>query len=97
MVTNAIRSAQTQVEAQHFEMRKDVLKYDDVMNTQRMVIYEQRRSVLNGDDHSDLIRQWIEDVVRRNVDLMAESAEGTEEWDLEGLVAQMASSTCSCP
>ncbi len=50
MVSNAIRSAQTQVEAQNFEIRKNVLKYDDVMNRQREVIYGERRLVLEGED-----------------------------------------------
>ena len=57
------------------------------MNTQRMVIYEQRRRVLDGEDHSDQIRNWIEDVVRRNVEVMA-GTEG-EDFDLEGLTGQM--------
>ena len=53
-----------------------------------MVIYEQRHSVLNGDDHSEQIRQWIEGTVRRNV-MMSCDADAPEDWDFEGLVAQM--------
>ena len=66
----------------------NVLKYDDVMNTQRMVIYEQRRRVLDGDDLSDEIRGWIEDVIRDNV-MGFTAADTDDEWDLDGLVAQM--------
>ena len=56
MVTRAIRSAQTQVEQQNFEIRKDVLKYDDVMNRQRTVIYDERHRVLEGADLHEQIR-----------------------------------------
>ena len=56
IVTRAIRSAQTQVEQQNFEIRKNVLKYDDVMNRQRKVIYDERRSVLEGEDLHDQVR-----------------------------------------
>lgn len=55
MVSNAIRSAQTQVESQNFEMRKNVLKYDDVMNRQRQVVYGERRMVLEGADIEDQV------------------------------------------
>ena len=63
ILSRQIEGAQKKVEEQNFVARKNVLKYDDVMNTQRMVIYEQRRSVLNGDDTSEEIREWIEEVV----------------------------------
>src|SRR5207342_390430 len=88
ILSKQIEGAQKKVEEQNFVARKNVLKYDDVMNTQRMVIYEQRRSVLHGEDTSDEIRQWIEDVVRQNVVQMTE-ADAPEDWDLDGLVAQM--------
>ena len=65
MVTNAIRSAQSQVEAQNFEIRKDVLKYDDVLNRQRLVIYDERRRVLEGEDIQDQVRTFITDTVDR--------------------------------
>src|SRR6187401_3477153 len=83
-------NAQKKVEEQNFVSRKNVLKYDDVMNSQRVVIYEQRRSVLEGDDLSDEIEGWIEEVIGANVAQFAD-AETTEEWDLAGLVAQMQS------
>ena len=64
MVTNAIRSARRrQVEAQNFEIRKNVLKYDDVMNRQRQVIYDERRRVLEGEDLHEQIRHMIDDAV----------------------------------
>ena len=63
ILSRQIEGAQKKVEEQNFVARKNVLKYDDVMNTQRMVIYEQRRSVLDGDDTSEEIRDWIEEVV----------------------------------
>jgi preprotein translocase subunit SecA len=88
ILSRQIEGAQKKVEEQNFVARKNVLKYDDVMNTQRLVIYEQRRSVLDGDDLSDEIREWIRDVVAANVAAFTE-AEHVEEWDLEGLVAQM--------
>jgi preprotein translocase subunit SecA len=88
LLSKQIENAQKKVEEQNFVARKNVLKYDDVMNTQRMVIYEQRRRVLDGDDLSDEIRQWIEEVVSANVAQFTD-AELVEEWDLDGLVGQM--------
>ena len=84
MVSNAIKSAQTQVEAQNFEMRKNVLKYDDVMNRQREVVYRERREVLEGVDISEQIRTFIEDTIRGYVG-SATSFGYPEEWDLAQL------------
>ncbi|MGA0945194.1 MAG: preprotein translocase subunit SecA, partial [Candidatus Nanopelagicales bacterium] len=84
MVSNAIRSAQTSVEAQNFEIRKDVLKYDDVLNRQRLVIYDERRQVLAGADIHDQVRSFMDDVVSGYV--VAATAEGyPEDWDLDQL------------
>jgi len=84
MVSNAIKSAQTQVEAQNFEIRKNVLKYDDVMNRQRGVIYGERRLVLEGEDISSQVGQFLADTIQAYVD--AATAEGfAEDWDLEKL------------
>ena len=84
MVTNAIRSAQTQVEAQNFEIRKNVLKYDEVLNRQRTVIYDERRQVLEGADLHEQIRHMVDDVIQGYVD--AATTEGfAEEWDLDQL------------
>ena len=67
ILSHQIENAQKKVEEQNFVARKNVLKYDDVMNTQRMVIYEQRRRVLEGDDLSEDVRDWIREVVETNV------------------------------
>ncbi|MEY2989507.1 MAG: hypothetical protein RLZZ163_423, partial [Actinomycetota bacterium] len=84
MVTNAIRSAQTQVEAQNFEIRKDVLKYDDVLNRQRLVIYDERRRVIEGEDIEGQIRTFITETVESYVN--EATADGyPEDWDLEKL------------
>jgi len=84
MVSNAIRSAQTQVEAQNFEMRKNVLKYDDVMNRQRQVIYGERRLVLEGKDIKDQIAEFVDETLTAYI--QAATAEGyAEDWDLEKL------------
>ena len=84
MVSNAIRSAQTQVEAQNFEIRKNVLKYDDVMNRQREVIYGERRLVLEGEDISPQVQTFLADTLVAYV--TAETAQGFgEDWDLDRL------------
>ena len=84
MVTKAIRSAQTQVEQQNFEVRKNVLKYDEVMNEQRKVIYGERRTILEGEDHADEVQRMIDDVVSAYVD--GATAEGyAEDWDVDEL------------
>jgi preprotein translocase subunit SecA len=82
-VTNAIANAQGQVESQNFESRKNVLKYDDVMDRQRKVIYGERREVLEGADVEEQVRGFIDDVVTGVV--TAATQEFAEEWDLEQL------------
>ncbi|MUL67616.1 preprotein translocase subunit SecA [Mycobacterium sp. CBMA 234] len=84
MVTRAIKSAQTQVEGQNFEVRKNVLKYDEVMNQQRKVIYRERKMILEGDDLSGEAHRMLVDVVTAYVD--GATAEGyAEDWDLAKL------------
>ena len=84
MVTNSIRSAQTQVEAQNFEIRKNVLKYDEVMNSQRKVIYAERSRVLDGENIQTQIMTFMADTIAEYV--TAATAEGfPEDWDLESL------------
>ena len=85
ILSKQIESAQKKVEEQNFVMRKNVLKYDDVLNVQRQVIYEQRRRVLEGDDLSEDIKGWIDEVIER---LVAEytAEEYVEEWDIAELV-----------
>jgi preprotein translocase subunit SecA len=83
-VSRSIRSAQTQVEQQNFEIRKDLLKYDDVMNRQRHVVYGERREVLEGADLKEQIRGMIDEVIAGYV--AGATAEGfPEEWDLDQL------------
>ena len=84
MVSNAIRSAQTQVESQNFEMRKNVLKYDDVMNRQRQVVYGERRMVLEGADIEDQVANFVSDTLSAYVS-MATSEGYSEDWDLDTL------------
>ncbi|GIH63423.1 preprotein translocase subunit SecA [Microbispora siamensis] len=84
MVSKAIASAQHQVEQQNFEIRKNVLKYDEVMNRQRTVIYAERRRVLEGADLHEQVRGFVGDVIDDYV--KGATAEGfAEEWDLEKL------------
>jgi len=84
IVSNAIKSAQSQVEQQNFEMRKNVLKYDEVLNRQRTVIYGERRSVLEGADLHEQVRTMIDEVIAGYV--AGATSEGfAEEWDLDKL------------
>lgn len=82
-VTSAIANAQGQVESQNFESRKNVLKYDDVMDRQRKVIYGERREVLEGKDLEEQIRTFLDDTVEGYVTSATDGF--AEEWDLDGL------------
>ena len=84
IVSNAIKSAQTQVESLNFEMRKNVLKYDDVMNKQRSVVYSERREVLEGADIKDLTKNFLEETITAYVN-SATSDGVAENWDLNTL------------
>ena len=84
MVTRAIKSAQTQVEQQNFEVRKNVLKYDEVMNQQRKVVYAERRRILEGENLQQQATDMLVDVITAYVD--GATSEGyAEDWDLDGL------------
>ncbi|OMC54841.1 preprotein translocase subunit SecA [Mycobacterium sp. IS-836] len=84
MVTRAIKSAQTQVEQQNFEVRKNVLKYDEVMNQQRKVVYAERRRILEGEDLQQQATDMLTDVITAYVD--GATSEGyAEDWDLDAL------------
>jgi preprotein translocase subunit SecA len=89
ILSRQIEGAQKKVEEQNFVMRKNVLKYDDVLNRHRERIYEQRRQVLEGDDLSDQIKLWIEEVVEDTVNVFTEE-ENELDWDLEALTNAMA-------
>ncbi|WP_250447511.1 preprotein translocase subunit SecA, partial [Actinotalea sp. C106] len=84
MVTRGIQSAQSQVEGRNFEIRKNVLKYDDVLSRQRTVIYDERRRVLEGEDLREQIQHFQDDVLTAYVD--GATGEGSPElWDLDAL------------
>jgi preprotein translocase subunit SecA len=88
VVTKAIASAQAQVEAQNFEIRKNILKYDDVMNRQRHVVYDERRRVLEGADLHEQVQDMLEETVTGYV--QGATADGfAEDWDLDGLFTAM--------
>ncbi len=88
VVSRAIRSAQSQVEARNAEIRKNVLKYDDVLNRQREAIYGDRRHILEGDDLQDRTQQFLEDVITEVVDV--HTAEGhADDWDFEALWTEL--------
>jgi preprotein translocase subunit SecA len=80
MVTKAIERAQTQVESQNFEIRKNVLKYDEVMNTQRQIIYTWRNQILDGEDTDVLLSGWRTEVVEFEVETMTAGVDASE-WD----------------
>ncbi|MBX3193930.1 MAG: preprotein translocase subunit SecA [Microbacteriaceae bacterium] len=87
-VSRAIRSAQSQVEARNAEIRKNVLKYDDVLNRQREAIYSDRRHILEGDDLQDRVQKFLTDVISEVID--EHTAEGqSDEWDLDALWAEL--------
>ncbi len=90
ILSKQIENAQKKVEEQNFVSRKNVLKYDDVMNVQRQVIYAQRRGVLGGEDLSEDIGGWVDDFVESIVRQHTES-EYQEEWNLEALLNDMSS------
>ena len=80
MVTRAIENAQKKVEGHNFDIRKQLLEYDDVMNKQRTVIYEQRRRILEGEVLTDSIQEMIEDRVNRILDLYCSEDTYEEGW-----------------
>jgi len=84
IVSNAIKSAQTQVESLNFEMRKNVLKYDDVMNKQREVVYSERREILEGADIKELVEVSLEQTITAYVNSATQTGVA-EDWDLKTL------------
>ncbi len=88
MVTKAIERAQTQVESQNFEIRKNVLKYDEVMNTQREIIYKWRNEVLNGDHPDELVAGWRTEVIETELTSMVAGIDPAE-WDWDELLLRI--------
>ncbi|MEN1761837.1 preprotein translocase subunit SecA [Anoxynatronum sibiricum] len=85
MLSRSIENAQKKVEGRNFGIRKHVLQYDDVMNKQREVIYNERRKVLDGEDMRDQILAMVETIVDNALDLYTANSEYPEEWQLEDL------------
>jgi len=85
MVTKAIENAQKNVESNNFETRKNLLKYDDVMNTQREIIYAERRRILEGQNLHDQVEEIIQETVEGAVSIYTNPGTFPEEWDLAGL------------
>ncbi|MER3423462.1 MAG: preprotein translocase subunit SecA, partial [Nitrospiraceae bacterium] len=85
MVTRAIENAQKKVEAHNFDIRKQLLEYDDVMNKQREVIYQHRRAILAGEDLREEVHEMMAEVVDSLVDVYCPEDQYPEEWDLNGL------------
>ena len=84
LITSGIANAQNQVEGRNAEQRKNVLKYDDVLNRQREVVYKDRRRILMGDDIEDQIRQFTEEVISSVI--VERTGRGhPEDWDMDGL------------
>ena len=90
MVTRAIANAQKKVEAHNFEIRKQLLEYDDVMNKQREVIYQHRRAVLSGESLSDDLRQMMGTMIESALNVYCPAEQYPEEWDMKGLTEMMA-------
>jgi len=88
MVSRAIKSAQSQVEGRNAEIRKNVLKYDDVLNRQREAIYSDRRHMLQGDDIADRVQHFIEDAINAVIDDHTGSGH-TESWDFDALWTEL--------
>ena len=86
LISRSIEQAQKKVEAQHFNTRKNVLEYDDVMNQQREVIYGQRRQILHGENLRENIFFMIEKLIDHGMDLFVNEKVHAEEWDFDGLI-----------
>jgi len=84
-INKAIEKAQKKVEAQNFEIRKNLLKFDDVMNDQRKVVYEQRREIMDSKDLSEIVKDFRIEVIQRLLDQHVPRGSYKEQWDIEGL------------
>ncbi len=90
-VSKGVRTAQKAVESRNFEIRKNVLKYDDVMNKQRTVIYAERQAVLKGEDIHDDILKFIDDTVMSYIKGANKGSDKPKDWDWDGLFKALAS------
>jgi preprotein translocase subunit SecA len=89
MVTKAVQNAQKQIEERNYELRKNVLKYDEVMNGQRQVIYGERRKILEGEDLKEQCLAFVQQVVEETIDAWCPPDVYPEEWDREGLLTAL--------
>ena len=89
MLTDAIEKAQSKIESNNFGIRKNLLEYDQVMNDQREIIYEERRRVLNGESMRDVIYKMITDRVENTIDMCISPDVSKDEWDLKELNTYM--------
>ena len=85
MLSNAIEKAQMKIETNNYGIRENLLKYDEVMNEQREVIYDERKKVLDGDNMRDVVLKMVTDIVENAVDLSVSDEQSPEEWDLNEL------------
>ena len=92
MLSSAIEKAQKKIESNHFGVRKNLLEYDQVMNEQREIIYEERRRVLDGESMRDSIYNMLTEYVERTVDMFASSEAAPKDWDLENLNIELSKS-----
>ncbi|MAV75288.1 MAG: preprotein translocase subunit SecA [Cellvibrionales bacterium] len=92
MVSNAIEKAQRKVEGRNFDIRKQLLEYDDVANDQRQIIYQQRNDILLADDISNMVNTIRHDVINDHVDGFIPPQSIEDQWDVEGLMSSLKSS-----
>ena len=92
MLSNAIEKAQKKIEGNHFGVRKNLLEYDQVMNEQREIIYEERRRVLDGESMKGAVLNMLDAYIDRTVDLYASPVADATEWDLDALNTELADS-----
>ena len=86
MLTNAIENAQKRIEGKNFQIRKNVLQYDDVMNLQREVIYSQRQKVLNGENVRDNIQNMLEELIDSTIARFTGETDIVDDWNLTGMI-----------
>jgi preprotein translocase subunit SecA len=91
MVSKAIASAQKRVEGRNFEIRKHLLEYDDVMNSQREYIYGRRDEILEGEDISYIINEYLVDVINDIAEAYSDGKKNASEWDIDGIKAYLLS------
>ena len=91
MLSNAIEKAQKKIETNNFGIRENLLKYDEVMNEQREVIYAERRKVLDGANMRDVVLKMVTDIVEHAVDMAIPEDAAAQTWDLKELIP------CCCP